>query len=137
MLVKKIILGFENCDTMELDARDVDIRMEDFAEKIAYLKANCEFQRYKVVNSITIKIMNSAIKDKTFYEFGRKDYNDLSMLDRLFKKDIAYISFAGNDKTKTYYVAWEDSENDETVNRLERVSQGNSYLRIDIEKKGV
>lgn len=114
---------FENLDSIIIPARYFrDFELDDIQTVVHRAVANA-ILRYSVVNSVMFGLEAEANKDASAFTGDVHCINtgEGTLFDRLQSQDITHLKLIYADKTEEdFVVAWEDGENDEYYNRLQR-----------------
>lgn len=134
-IVNAVEIVFENLDFVRIPVEHIgEINMQDVSYSIGYYCTNT-LKKHLHSKYVYVQVMKSFKCD-----FSKQDeFTDLceDFEVRIFNPDITYFRIHYNDGTyEDIYVSWEDCEDDEYSNRLQRTfrdEEGNIVIEIGQE----
>jgi len=133
--VKAVEIVFENLDYVRVPVEYIGaINMQDVSYSINYFCTNT-LKKHLLTKSVYIQIMKSFKCDSN----GRGEFTNLcdDFETRIFIMDITYFRIHYDDGSfEDIYVSWEDCEDNEYRNRLQRTfhdEEGNTIIEIGQE----
>lgn len=130
--IKELNLVFENCEVASIPVEYINYLTIRVQEKVLtlhnYLESNTisEYETCKILIELDLKYLKSTHSFMGDYENNRE-----SLLERIKYNDITQIEIVEENKSKTFYVVWEDGET-EFDNKLQKYFEYDNALMVDI-----
>lgn len=131
-IVKAVEIVFENLDYVRVPVEHIGaVNLQDVSYSIGYFCTNT-LKKHLYTKSAYLQIMKSFMCDIDKHD----EYTDLcdEFETRIFSPDITYFRIHyRNESYEDVYVAWEDYEDNEYMNRLQKTTrdeEGNIIIEI-------
>lgn len=130
--IKELNLVFENCEVASIPVEYINYLTIRVQEKVLtlhnYLESNTisEYETCKILIELDLKYLKSSYSFMGDYKNDREN-----LLERIKYNDITQIEIVEENKSKTFYVVWEDGET-EFDNKLQKYFEYDNALIVDI-----